>query len=149
MAYIINCIHLCRKQRMSTLKYRTIAIFVLLSCGYGMAAMPARGKQSTSFSPHKEVSHNPHGCEKQGGQKRQQFVPGEVLVKFKAGLTREEIDGIRKAYGLSLMKRIESIGVYRFKIPPGSTVEDMVDALKKDPHVEYAEPNYTVSITDR
>jgi len=77
------------------------------------------------------------------------FAPGEVLVKFKAGVTREGIEGIREAYGLSLIKRLESIGVYRFKIPSGSTVEDMVDALNKDPQVEYAEPNYMVSITGK
>ena len=59
---------------------------------------------------------------------------------------KEGIDDIREAYGLSLIKRLESIGVYRFRIPSGSTVEDMVDALNGDPQVEYAEPNYTVGI---
>jgi hypothetical protein len=54
-----------------------------------------------------------------------------------------------EAYGLLLMKRLESIGVYRFKIPSGSTVWDMVDALNKNPRVEYAEPNYTMSITGK
>lgn len=77
------------------------------------------------------------------------FAPGEVLVKFKVGVTREGIDRIREAYGLSLIKRLESIGVYRFKTPSGSTVEDMVDALNEDPQVAYAEPNYTVSITGK
>lgn len=77
------------------------------------------------------------------------FAPGEILVKFKVGVTTEKIEGIREAYGLSLIKRLESIGVYRFKIPSGSTVEDMVDALNEDPHVEYAEPNYTVGITGK
>jgi hypothetical protein len=77
------------------------------------------------------------------------FAPGEVLVKFKVGVTTERIEGIQEAYGLSLIKRLESIGVYRFKIPSGSTVEDTVKTLNEDLHVEYAEPNYTVSITGK
>ena len=127
-------------------KYGIIAIFILLLFGCAIAETPNEGKQATSFHSQKDIYHNPDGCEKRGKGKEPQFVQGEVLVKFKASVTREGIDEIRKAYGLSLIKRIESIGVYRFKIPPGSKVKDMVNALNEDPQVEYAEPNYTVSI---
>ena len=127
-------------------KYGVIAILILLLFGSAIAEMPDKGKQATSFHPQKDISHNPDGCEKQGKQKQPQFVQGEVLVKFKTSVTSKGIDEIRRAYGLSLIKRIESIGVYRFKIPPGSNVKDMVDALNENPQVEYAEPNYTVSI---
>jgi hypothetical protein len=130
-------------------QYGIIAISILLLCGPAIAEISDRGKQGTSFHLQRDISRNPDGCEKQHGQKQQQFLPGEVLVKFKVGLTGEEIEAIREAYGLSLMKRIERIGVYRFKIPPGSTVGGIVDALNKHPHVEYAEPNYTVGITDK
>jgi hypothetical protein len=130
-------------------QYGIIAISILLLCGPAIAEMPDRGKQETSFHLQRDISRNPDGCEKERGQKQQQFLPGEVLVKFKAGLTGEEIEAIREAYGLSLMKRIERIGVYRFKIPAGSTVGGIVDALNKHPHIEYAEPNYTVGITGK
>jgi len=124
-------------------------IFSLLLFRCAIAETPGEEKQLTPFHPQKNASHNPDGCKKQGKQKERQFVQGEVLVKFKVGMTREGIDGIREAYGLSLIKRLESIGVYRFKIPSGCTVGDMVDALNEDPQVEYAEPNYKVSITGK
>lgn len=130
-------------------QYGIIAISILLLFGPSIAEMSDRDKQGTSFHAQRDVSRNPGGCEKQRGQKQQQFIPGEVLVKFKAGLTGEEIEAIREGYGLSLMKRIERIGVYRFKIPLDSTVDGIVEALNKNPYVEYAEPNYTVGITGK
>ena len=127
------------------LKYGVIAILIAFLFGHVTAGMPNDGKIS-SFHPQKAISDSSGGCDKQGKEKQPQFIEGEVLVKFKAGVTRKEIDGICKTYGLSLMKRIGSTGVYRFKIPPTWRVKDMADALNEDPHVEYAEPNYIVRI---
>jgi len=124
-----------------------LLILSLLLFRCAIAGMPVRGKEVGSSNPQKGLSRNLDDAKNQGKNKKPPFVPGEVLVNFKVGVTREGIDKIRRIYGLSLIKTIESIGVYRFKIPPGSTVEDMVDALNKDPQVEYAEPNYIVSIT--
>ena len=126
-------------------KYGSIAILIPFLFGHVTAGMPNEGK-ITSFQSQEGISDRSRGCGKQGKEKQPRFIEGEVLVKFKAGVTREEIDGICKAYGLSLMKRIGTTGVYRFKIPPTWRVEDAVDALNEDPHVEYAEPNYLVRI---
>ena len=122
----------------------TISIFFLF--GYASGEMFTGGTRTPSNSP-RGMYRDTEGCERREKGKQPLFIPGEVLVKFKPGLTTDEIDGIREAYGLSLIKRIEGIGVYLFKIPHGSTVEDMVEALNRDPKVEYAEPNFTVSIT--
>jgi hypothetical protein len=108
--------------------------------------MPGGGSEGRGNHAKKGLSQQGHHAGNQGKRTKPQFVPGEVLVKFKAGVTREEIDATRETYGLSLMNRLKGIGVYRFKIPPGSTVEDMVDTLMKNSQVEYAEPNYTVGI---
>lgn len=124
-------------------RYGIVAVSILLLFEPAIAEMPDRGKGATPSHPQRDISH---GCERQGKGKQPQFAQGEVLVKFKSNVTRERIDGILKACGLSIIKRIESIGVYRLKIPPGSTVKEMVDALNEYPQVEYAEPNYEVRI---
>jgi len=116
-------------------KYGVIAILIPFLFGHVAAEMSNEGKTS-SFRPQKGISHRSEGCGKQE----------KVLVKFKAGVTREEIDGICKAYGLSPMERIGSTGVYRFKIPSTRRVKDMADALNENPQIEYAEPNYIVRI---
>jgi hypothetical protein len=124
-------------------QYAVIGSLILLVVWLGLIGMPER---ATALEPKKGVSHGTCGCKKEGKRKQPRFVRGEVLVKFKAGTTKEAIDAIRRAYGLSLITRIEGIGVYRFKISPTFTVEDMVDALNDNPRVQYAEPNYTVRI---
>lgn len=141
--YITIHVHLLSNREIAMFLYGVIASLILLLPWLGMTGMPER---ATALHLKWEAFHNPNGCGKEGVRKQPQFVQGEVLVKFKAGTTKEAIDGIQKAYGLSLITRIEGIGVYRFKIPPTSTVEDMVDALDDDPRVEYAEPNYRVRI---
>lgn len=131
------------KRLLTMSKYGAIAIFIPFLFGHVAAGMSNEGK-ITSFHPQKGISDSSGGCGNQG--KQPQFIEGEVLVKFTAGVTREEIDGICKKYGLSLMKRTGSTGVYQFKIPPTRRVKDTVDLLNEDPHVEYAEPNYIVRI---
>jgi hypothetical protein len=127
------------------IKYGVIAILIPFLFGHVAAEMSNEGK-TPSLRPQKGISHSPEGCGKQEKGKQPQFIEGEVLVKFKAGVTREGIDGICKAYGLSLMERIGRTGVYRFKIPPTWRVKDMADALNEDPQIEYAEPNYILRI---
>jgi len=72
----------------------------------------------------------------------QKYVEGEVLVKFKQNLTSEEIDNFLSQYGLKVKKIISGIGVYNLELPQGVKVEDIIDKLKHDQRVEYAEPNY-------
>jgi len=127
------------------LKYAVIAILILFSCGHVVAEMSNDGKVTPSH-PQKTIFHGSEDCGKQGKNRQPQFIEGEVLVKFKADVTRDEIECICKAYGLSLIERIGSTGVYRFKIPPTRRVKDTADALNEDPQIEYAEPNYIVRI---
>lgn len=126
-------------------RYGVIAILITFLFGHVAAEMSHEGKTSSS-RPQKGISHSSEGCGKQERGKEPQFIEGEVLVKFKAGVTRETIDGICKAYGLSPMERVGSTGVYRFRIPPTRRVKDMAEALNENPHIEYAEPNYIVRI---
>lgn len=124
-------------------KYAIIAILIPFLFGHVAAETSNEGKV-TSFHSQKGIFHGSRACGKEG--KQPQFIEGEVLVKFRPGVTRDEIDGICKAYGLSLMEPIGGTGVYRFKIPPTRRVKDIAAALNEDPHIEYAEPNYIVRI---
>ena len=129
--------------------YRAIAFIIFLVPWLLVVGMPERGKGETPFPAQQNISDNPKDCGKGQDVKQPRFVQGEVLVKFKAGVTKEGVDLLRETYGLSLMKRIRNIGVYRFQIPPGSSVAEVVEALNQDPRVEYAEPNYIMSIDVR
>jgi hypothetical protein len=74
----------------------------------------------------------------------QEYVPGEVIVKFK----KEQAGSANfssKAIGLSvnLKKSWNLLNTHHFQAKAGQqNVEQLVQQLRADPNVEYAEPNY-------
>jgi len=72
-----------------------------------------------------------------------EFGQGEVLVKFKEGVSKEAIASLLASRGLSVKKHLKGIEVDLLAVPPGREW-DAVRALEADPAVEYAEPNYLV-----
>ena len=82
-------------------------------------------------------------------KKDNKYKKGELLVKFKEGVTEEKIGNINKGKGTEVLEFIKEIKVYRLKIISNKSVEDMVEAYSKDPKVEYAEPNYIQRTMER
>jgi thermitase len=84
----------------------------------------------------------------EGPEPEAQFVPGEVLVKFKTDLASAAEEGqVKKKLGLKTVEQIEELGVQRVEVRPGDE-EKIVEKLQSDPAVEYAEPNYIVYAVD-
>ena len=75
-----------------------------------------------------------------------EFVPGEILVKFKDGVNQSQISALNSYLQSKEFKRIGQIKVRRIKLPPDISVEDAVLNYKMDPDVEYAEPNYIIHL---
>jgi subtilisin family serine protease len=76
-------------------------------------------------------------------QARGEFVPGEVLVKFKAGVTRAVERATHNAVGARVLNRITGgLGIDHLRLPRGLTVADVVRRYEANPLVEYAEPNF-------
>ncbi len=77
-----------------------------------------------------------------------QYVLGEVLVKFKRGTSQKQIDQFMRENGTSLLGRLDlgADRIYRLAVPEGVEVPDMVSEFSQSPIVEYAEPNYKMSI---
>jgi subtilisin family serine protease len=77
--------------------------------------------------------------EKQGAAP---YAPGEILVKFKEGLSKEYTERIHSALGFKAAGDLKRVPIQRIKIPDGWSVEEAVSLYRADPDVEYAEPNY-------
>ncbi len=97
-----------------------------------------------------------------------EFVPGEVLIKFRPGVAPTvakdgvktgvgSLDAVFREYGVMsaepLFPRIghSSQGlerIYKLTLPPTADVHSVIRALIPDTHVEYAEPNYVFHIND-
>lgn len=76
----------------------------------------------------------------------QDYVPGQILVKFKSSPDSGGQQFSSKAVALSIdhVKSWDVLNVHQFQLKPGQmeSMEDMIQILKSDPNVEYAEPDY-------
>ena len=75
-----------------------------------------------------------------------QYVEGELLVKFKDGVSDETAQEIINGKGASLINILKGINVYHIKFGKGQDVEDAVEEFLSMPEVKYAEPNYIMSV---
>ena len=71
-----------------------------------------------------------------------EYMPGELLVKFKPEATGEAIAALQAQVGLEAIKVFARTGVHHVRIRSNLTVPEAIARLQQHPAVEYAEPNY-------
>src|SRR5258706_9943320 len=76
------------------------------------------------------------------GAAASQYVPGEVLVKFKPAAVAQERAASIAALGHTVLAHLEQPGWVHVKLGAGQTIEAALAAYGNDPSVEYAQPNY-------
>lgn len=95
-----------------------------------------------------EGANSGDALEKNAGiQKNEKYVPNEILVKFKPGLSNKEVDNINSKCEASVLYTSPYAGFKTLKVPKSKTVEEMVAIYSKNPNVEYAVPNYVMYAT--
>src|SRR3989338_3619363 len=73
-------------------------------------------------------------------------VPGEILVKFKEGMEPMEMATVYHLTGSQVIKQYPLIpGLHLIKAQ-GVDIQEMLSSFNQHPFIEYAEPNYIVSI---
>jgi subtilisin family serine protease len=75
-----------------------------------------------------------------------EYIPGEVIVKFKSDTTAYKINTLHKKIGSLKKMEFKGTRIHQMRLPDGVSVEEAVEYYKSDPDVEYAEPNYIVRI---
>lgn len=78
--------------------------------------------------------------------KSSDYVPHELLVKFKTEARPEDIRFINSHHGVSTISVISGLRVHRLRLPASLSVEEAVRLYAQSPLVEYAEPNYRMKI---
>ena len=71
------------------------------------------------------------------------YVPGEIIVKFKPAVGDAEKSGLFSPLSGTRVREFRDIQAEYWKIK-GLSVEDAVARLERDPRVEYAQPNYVL-----
>ncbi|UCG69691.1 MAG: S8 family serine peptidase, partial [Thermoplasmata archaeon] len=74
----------------------------------------------------------------------QEYVPEQLIVKFRAGITKEQIDAIDKEIGVRIIEDIPLIDAKLVKITAPITVEKAMEEYLRNPSVLYAHPNYFI-----
>src|SRR5712692_10206923 len=89
-----------------------------------------------------QVSAAPFVLPNLTGAAASQFVPGEVLVKFKPSAVAQERTASVTAQGHTLLANLNQPGWMHVKLGAGQTMETALAAYRNDPNVEYVQPNY-------
>jgi subtilisin family serine protease len=76
-----------------------------------------------------------------------EYVQGELLVKFKTGMQEALKQNAHDRIGSKKIKEFPRLNIHHIKLKEGVLVEDALKEYVEDPSVEYAEPNYVVSIS--
>ncbi len=72
------------------------------------------------------------------------FAHGEILVKFKEGVSSRVKGDTHLQLGTSPIKSFPTLGVQHLRLPSSVSVEDALRFYRQNPDVEYAEPNYII-----
>ncbi|ACN15734.1 putative alkaline serine protease (subtilase family protein) [Desulforapulum autotrophicum HRM2] len=69
------------------------------------------------------------------------FVPGELLIQVKQGVTKGAVDKLLNSYDAATAGEIESIKTRRIKVPVHA-LEQVKKALSKNPNIQFVEENF-------
>ncbi len=72
-----------------------------------------------------------------------EYVPGQLLVKFKKEAGTSQRAELRQNLGATTLRRFRQ-PIEQLELGPGLTTEQALELCRNDPRIEYAEPNYIV-----
>ena len=70
-----------------------------------------------------------------------EYVAEEVLIGLREGVTAEQFKALLAGIGGSVVDVSKDVGVYRVRLPAGTSVPEVLATLRKSPAVAAAEPN--------
>ena len=76
-----------------------------------------------------------------------EFKAGEIIVKFKEGIPQASVKSLLLAEDMSVLDELGQLGIMLLSVPKGRELET-IEELKRNPLVEYAEPNYIIQIAN-
>ncbi|MHB0977119.1 MAG: S8 family serine peptidase [Candidatus Aquicultorales bacterium] len=76
------------------------------------------------------------------------FVEGEILVKFKPGISSAEGRSEITREGADEIEELPKLRVKKVRLKRGERVEDVVARFERNPKVEYAQPSYIYKALD-
>jgi hypothetical protein len=139
------------------LHFLLVVLFLLLPClAFAEEPMPTTTDPALPSSPPilrqgfdrlSPAAQDAALGEKEGERGAMKFKAGEIIVKFREGISQASIQPLLLAEDVSILDGIGNLGLMLLSVPKGRELEK-IEELKHDPIVEYAEPNYIFKIAD-
>ncbi|NJO44636.1 MAG: S8 family serine peptidase [Oscillatoriales cyanobacterium RM2_1_1] len=98
---------------------------------------PSKIEISPEFTPEDQPTILEDGLE---------FVPDQVIVKFKDNLRSTEPGTFRAVGEIEVIDTTQTLGIELWQVPKGE-VENIIELYRNDPRIDYIQPNYRVSTT--
>jgi subtilisin family serine protease/sulfur relay (sulfurtransferase) complex TusBCD TusD component (DsrE family) len=70
------------------------------------------------------------------------YVPGELIVQFRSGVSEERRNAVRAARGVVAIRRYDQLRMERIAIPADANPNALASAFAAHPEVEAAQPNF-------
>ncbi|OGP74391.1 MAG: hypothetical protein A2V86_01520 [Deltaproteobacteria bacterium RBG_16_49_23] len=80
------------------------------------------------------------------GHPEESYKKGELLIKFKSGVLKEIQDKIHIRHGSEKIKKFQSLNIHHIKVKKNMSIEEAIVLYQVEPEIEYAEPNYLLTI---
>ncbi len=114
----------------------------LLGAGSAQAARSVTGQPPGNSASREALVKLNGASATRAGALPSNYVPGEILVKFKAGTSAWARAQALAGQGGRQIRDLDRAGLVHVKLRAGQNVPDAVAAYQRDPGVEYAQPNY-------
>lgn len=111
-----------------------LSLSMVVGCGYTSPEL------SVSLPSSSNQSYNPRAVS--AASRRSTALPGQLVVKFRQPLSNALVTGFSTRYGVRVLKT-SSLGAILVQHNPQLSSQQVIQTLKADPVVEYAEPNVT------
>ncbi len=108
-------------------------------------AVQPKTSQDKYKSSRKE-KFSPKGVKTKKDGLPQKYKKGEILVKFKDEISISDANSIHKSVRATARKTFKRTKVQLVQLPEGKDVQEAIDDYMKTGKVEYAEPNYRISL---
>jgi subtilisin family serine protease len=90
----------------------------------------------------------PKSAQAKAISKRDNFVSGELLVKFKGESALGNINSLHAENGANVTKEFSELGWQVVKLPDNISTDQALAQYAKSPEVEYAQPNYIYRLAE-
>ncbi len=111
-------------------------LVIALAIALAIAAIPAQLTPTATASDQEYIEAL--GDVQSAGQ---EYIPGQVIVKFKPGVMDSAIEAVSDRFGLASLYQSPFAGFEVVQAVEGTSVAELIDALSSLPEIEYAEPN--------